>query len=142
MIYGKTNWTSTTPINTTNLNKIEDGIYQANKINNYSTNEQVIGTWVDGKPLYRKVLSTGTLPNNGILTIPYNVDNLKRILKVSGIAYGGTYGLLLPASNSISSSVINVYINYGVKAIEIQTYSDRTSYTEGYITIEYTKTTD
>lgn len=29
----------------------------------YSTTEQVVGTWIDGKPLYRKVL-TGTLPND------------------------------------------------------------------------------
>jgi len=35
MAYGKTNWTSTTPINPTNLNKIENGIEQnSNDINN------------------------------------------------------------------------------------------------------------
>ena len=28
----------------------------------YSTNEQVIGTWIDGKPLYQRVI-VGTLPN-------------------------------------------------------------------------------
>ena len=28
----------------------------------YSTNEVVIGRWIDGKPIYRKVLSTVGLP--------------------------------------------------------------------------------
>lgn len=31
MAYEKTNWTETTPITTTNLNKIEEGIYQAHE---------------------------------------------------------------------------------------------------------------
>ena len=31
---------------------IENGVISGNV--NYSTNEQVIGTWIDGKPLYRK----------------------------------------------------------------------------------------
>ena len=114
----------------------------ANNQQNYSTNEQVIGTWIDGKPLYRKTLSTGALLNTGTLLVPYNIDNLKRILKVSGIAYNGSFGLLLPASHNNSSSVINVYVDYGGKGVAIQTFSDRSSYGEGYITIEYTKTTD
>ena len=32
MAYEKTNWTETTPINTTNLNKMEEGIFQAQNI--------------------------------------------------------------------------------------------------------------
>jgi hypothetical protein len=38
MAYEKTNWTNTTPINTTNLNKMEEGIYGAhNVLDNPST---------------------------------------------------------------------------------------------------------
>lgn len=32
--------------------------------NNYSINEQLIGTWIDGKPLYRKIISASIPPNN------------------------------------------------------------------------------
>ena len=34
----------------------------------YSTEEQVVGTWIDGKPIYRKVISLNcpTCPDNGV----------------------------------------------------------------------------
>ena len=32
-------------------------VAQTRTENNYSTEEQVIGTWIDGKPLYRKVIN-------------------------------------------------------------------------------------
>ena len=40
-----------------------------NKLNTYSTTEQRIGTWIDGKPIYRKVISVGGLTLN-----TYDVD--------------------------------------------------------------------
>ena len=41
----------------TNLQQKINGSFKEN--NTYSTEEQVIGTWIDGKPIYRKVIALG-----------------------------------------------------------------------------------
>lgn len=106
---------------------------------NYSTEEQIIGTWIDGRDLYRKVLLTGGLKNNDTTYVPYNIENLDRIVSLKGIAYNGQFGLMLPCSHQTASSTINVYVDYSQGNIGIQTFSDRTSYTVGYLIIEYIK---
>ena len=104
-----------------------------------SSNERVIGKWIDGRPLYRKVLTFGTLPNNSTLNVYMNVDNLDVVVKYFGIANSTRYALTLPtAQNSIEKNV-NVFIDYLYKFIGIQTFSDRTTYTSGYIIIDYVK---
>ena len=40
----------------------------------YSTNETVVGTWVDGKPIYRKVVKLSVVKHNAQLIS--SVDNL------------------------------------------------------------------
>ena len=52
-----------TKANADTFNTMQDNIEDAiEEKQTYSTEEQVIGTWTNGKPLYRKVIST-TLPN-------------------------------------------------------------------------------
>ena len=48
----------------------------------YSTNEQVIGTWIDGKPIYRKVvtLSTTKTIDMGGISISHGISNINIIL--------------------------------------------------------------
>ena len=53
-------------------NEDEDNTYGCNYINNlvdYSTNETRVGTWKDGKPLYRKVIEINNLNANS-----YDID--------------------------------------------------------------------
>lgn len=40
----------------------------------YSTEERVVGTWIDGKPLYQKVISTTLGTDNQTKTIPLNIS--------------------------------------------------------------------
>jgi hypothetical protein len=49
----------------------------------YSTGETVIGTWINGKPLYRKVFTANSLANNGVLIINHNIQNLEKVTKIS-----------------------------------------------------------
>ena len=64
--------------------------------NVYSTDEQVVGTWLDGKKIYRKVLAQ----NATILNAEYKVDvsslNVEAILHAGGLTGDGK---LLPYSN-------------------------------------------
>ena len=120
--------------------------------NTYSTNETVIGKWIDGRPIYRKVIDLGALPNESTFRIPHNIDNLDRIISMRGMAKSPNQNLLLPFSygtgkdgvNSdgtvkVNTVPINIYEEQG--NIVVYTLSDRSNMT-GYVILEYIKTTD
>ena len=50
---------------------------------NYSTEEQVIGTWIDGKPIYRKVF-TGTSNTQTNATIHNYTENVDTVVHAYG----------------------------------------------------------
>lgn len=126
------------PYITSSINVDGEEIYNAN-IMNYSTEEQVIGKWIDGKPLYRKVVDLGNLPNNTIKNVAHGltISNV-RIRNFYGIASYSTYYLHLPNITSDNTNDV-LYIN--TDNIVIKTNTNRSSYT-GYCILEYTKTTD
>ena len=67
-----------------------------NNISNYSTSETIVGKWIDGKTLYRKVIDTGALPNATTKSVAHNISNVSRFVKLYGYAYtsnGQTYPL-------------------------------------------------
>lgn len=108
--------------------------------NSYSTNEvKTGGKWIDGRPIYRKTISCGALPNNAIKRVKHNITDLDLVTKCYGTARYDIYRILLPNPGNVSSSTIEVYVNE--TEIVIQSNSDRSQY-NSYITIEYTKTTD
>ena len=108
--------------------------------NSYSTDEvKTGGKWIDGKPIYKKTISCGALPNKAIKTVAHNITDLDLVTKCYGTARNGEYRIILPNPGNVSSSTIEVYVND--TEIVIQTNSDRSKY-NSYITIEYTKATD
>ena len=117
--------------------------YSANYVNNlhtYSTTEQRVGTWIDGKPLYRCVITTttaaaGTEKRTDISNL--NVDKLI----LNGFINTGSLGLPLNAYIS-SSNYIITYQN--ITSNEIRTTVTDSSYANKELVyiLEYTKTTD
>ena len=118
----------------------------------YSTNETVIGKWIDGRPIYRKVVDLGALPNEGTVRISHNIDNIERIISMRGMAKSSNQNLLLPFPYSfgkdgfnsdgtvkINAVPINIYEEQG--NIVVYTLSDRSEMT-GYVILEYIKTND
>lgn len=98
----------TTPVNAANLNKIENGIGDLDTgkqdvlvsgtniktINNqsilgdgniythlYPTNETRIGTWKDGRPVYRKIITFTTVAGGGQVD---TINNLDEIVDLKG----------------------------------------------------------
>lgn len=151
MAYEKTNWTSTTPINTTNLNKIENGIEQnsneivnTNNKFNYSTEEQVIGTWIDGKPLYRKTFVWEKTGCTGDTLVTDSIDISSLGVDTVFIDYSSSFILDYYKKTSISPSSAGV----PQQTYDHTTYIQNNKiYVRGYnskrvITIKYTKTTD
>ena len=107
-----------------------------NFLTTYSTNETLTGEkWIDGKPIYRKVVGVGTLTNKTSKSVLHNIQNINNVVDLKLIA---------------KDSVNNIICNFGGKEMSI--YVDRlniiivssenfSGYT-GYAIIEYTKITD
>lgn len=107
-------------------------------IHNYSTEEQIVGTWIDGKPIYEKVIHVENfiIGNNEI-----PLENLDTIINYSGnlifTDYPG-HKRVFPyiQNNNTTKVVINNYND--TKFVVASGFNCNTI----DITIQYTKTTD
>lgn len=148
---GEANWLNINnePITTTRIAngavtgvKIADRTITATKIaaafTDYSTTEQNTGRlWIDGKTIYRKVISLGSLPNTTTSNVAHGISNISDVISVTGYATNGTIFFPLPLARSVITMQIGLYAD--VNNIIVETGSNRTTYT-GYAIIEYTKT--
>lgn len=67
----------------------------------YTTNERRVGTWVNGKPLYRKFFEFGFTANQGV-DAPHNVQNADLIWVDIGMTYfTGAWGIRQPWNTSV-----------------------------------------
>ena len=131
---------------TTNIDNKAENTYSANVIdgfNTYSTEEQVIGTWIDGKPLYRKVINS-TLPTTTTnLDIPIS-NNIETVVKISQIYLllngdGSNQFVPFPYINASKLRVTgNILGNNWIVINEIESNTDRPC----RLIVEYTKTTN
>ena len=122
--------------NKTKIEYIEDGLI-------YSTNEvKTDNKWIDGKPIYRKVINFGALPNNTSKSVNHNIQNIKRIINMYGYSMrpDTSNTFICPNNPTYNSLTSGMYANE--TAVTVNTYSDRSSFSETYIILEYTKTTD
>lgn len=120
--------------------------------NDYSLEEQVIGTWIDGKPLYRKCLVlqkdiVSGLTNTNKKNISIFVENLSRIIRIGGNVYRDGYPTI-----EFNVSIPDTYCFYAdfseyslntlyitLKGSETKSFN---SVIGGLLIVEYTKTTD
>ena len=107
-------------------------------LSNYSTTETVVGTWVDGKPIYRKVVqSNAHITGSG--AIAHNIQNLGTVVNFEGwYIKDGAY-FTLPYSHSNTRYLIGVFIN--TTDINFRC-GDLADFDASYFILEYTKTTD
>lgn len=118
------------------------GYEEVDNPNNYSTTETKIGTWIDGKPIYRQVISFGALPNATQKRINHNISNIDNIVKIDGLTSDGTAFTSIPLVYKGSDSAYNVEMVVTRTEIICGASEDRSRYTSTYVIIEYTKTTD
>lgn len=115
---------------------------QGVEANNFSTDEKVIGTWVDGKPLYQKTIDCGTLPNASDKYVDTGVTNVKDVIFSIGMAYNSdhTGKIVLPRILKDNADIMYSFTS-DLSRIRIITESNRSS-VYAYITLQYIKTTD
>ena len=103
----------------------------------YSTEEQVIGQWIDGKPLYRKVyklptnfvIRANTWTNTGIPSTDKEIIINSMVLRV------------INGEETNHFSDVNAGQWKGTLQV-IRNTNQLNMYNDGYIILEYTKTTD
>ena len=106
----------------------------------YSTSEvKTNKVWIDGKPIYRKVVSL-TVSIRGDNSIAHNIANLDTVVLATGVGINNNVRYILPYCSysdtdydvSIRTTATDIIVNYGGQVCALETK----------ITIEYTKTTD
>lgn len=118
---------------------------QGRNITTYSTTETRVGTWIDGKPIYRKVINFGNLPNSTNKKISHNIDNIETIINIGG--YATEVGIStknfypLPLQYKGEDSDYNAEVVANNTYVTISASKDRSNYV-AYVILEYTKTTD
>lgn len=110
------------------------------KVNDYSTEEVNTGnTWIDGKPIYRKVMSLQS-STAGEHLISFSDLNADFITIEDFYIKSGNFVFSYNRYNS-ATDLIEVFINQGTSNIVINVGNSWANF-RAYIIIEYTKTTD
>lgn len=132
----------------------ETDVYSANQTNEeienavkdvYSTSEvKTNKIWVDGKPIYRKVIELSNVAR-GYNRHSHNISNLDKVIDISGYWKDSTENNY----NSISRVVCDNITTYGTGILNVDATYYFTLVGTGigttnkvYIIFEYTKTTD
>ena len=106
------------------------GNLKSSTYDTYSTNETVIGTWIDGKPIYRKVvtLSTTKTIDMGGISISHGISNINIPIDCKGINNAACAVSDLFWVNTKNSTSGTFYNAEGLEDVK-------------FLVFEYTKTT-
>lgn len=110
---------------------------------NYSTDEQIIGKWTDGRPIYKKVIYTTLNSQVGNTDISLGVA-IKDVININGTVHcAGGYFEQFPNSVAGTNRLI-VYDNIFTTPNTIRIVNNSTVWANNpfCIVIEYTKITD
>lgn len=122
---------------------VPTGWEQVDNPNDYSTTETRIGTWIDGKPLYRKVVEIGSLPNNKAQTYNHNISNMDMLTYYDLIWYDTADNRFFKAPRIDNLDVlVKCKINTTNIQIEAKGLDWHSRTQNAKVVLEYTKTTD
>lgn len=111
----------------------------------YSTDEHVVGTWIDGKPVYEKIIYvTNSCANGANIYVEFGVT-ADILIDYECMFYDPVHKYFFKADRAHLTQVnSNVrVIGYATSLqLSIGTQANVTEYTKQIITIQYTKTTD
>lgn len=139
---GATNVTNYTgrPTNTAVLYCIATHNMFMNEGSNYSTDEQIVGTWINGKSIYQKTFTGTTSATTSSDSVAGIIANLDTLVSSNGTIFlEGAWGVnqhSLPYDN-----VIEYYIDTSNQLI-IHKQNDIANSKQYMVTLQYTKTTD
>lgn len=121
-----------------------------NPLSSYSYSEVHIGSWLDGKPLYRKMFNFGAMPSAGNMKDISIADILPNAKHVH-INVGESF--LTPITQNFDSHcraisccnkeiISAITYREDLKSVRVKSAETNTSQTKVLVCLEYTKTTD
>lgn len=132
-------------LNTTDKTSMVNAINEVNtndiRRSTYTTSEQVIGKWIDSKPLYRKVLNVGIVTTQKTY-ITHNIANLGKLVNLYGTCN---------RNDNVQQTIPANYANweiylYDVSSMEVTINFSANQWDKNpydiVVVMEYTKTTD
>lgn len=129
-------WTEQTPVTANNLNEMQNIL---NDKFNYTQEEQRIGTWIDGKPLYRKVFSIINPAETNTNYEDLTSYDMETIVHLYGFYKNSTGTFGIPFHDSDTN--YSVMFVSGGKQLRGR-FGIPANIIEAKVVIEYTKTTD
>jgi len=117
---------------------LRDGLYKLWRKFTQPNSTTAIQTgkfWIDGKPIYRKVIDMGALASSGATTVAHGLAGISEVVSLSGVANdiaAGAFDKALPIPNDV------LPMTMGVTNIVITSASDLTAYEQCYAIVEYT----
>ena len=131
-------------LNTTSKNNLVSAINEVNtndiRRSTYTTSEQVVGKWVDGKPIYRKVFSFNLGSTINAWSTIGTIANIKLPIRFYGMCWNGTTTFNIP--RAYDGEDITLYCDTGSKLFREQHNYSYANNLPAFAVIEYTKTTD
>ena len=124
---------------TVKYTKTTDSAIAIGTENEYSTTEKIVGTWIDGKPLYQKTIDCGALPNNTTKNVAHGIAHLGTVCNFFGFSKHQYTNETIKIPNPATENTCGISIDD--TNIIIVTNANYSNYTESYLTIQYTKTT-
>lgn len=136
----------------TNYEVVSDGAL--NKPLKYSTEEYVIGTWIDGSTLYEKTISVSASasPQSGRATCDMILqEGISQLVNAEGYVYlrqsnvysnqGLMLGYVAVGSSGQVAQQASIYFQNNKAVVRVQTYGDSTfDGAKATVTLRYTKT--
>ena len=96
----------------------------------YRESEYLTGEiWIDQKPIYRKVVDVGALPNTTTKSVAHGITSIGTLINMRGAAQNGTLFAHLADVAAFRMDDTNV---------DVVTLADQTAYS-GHVVIDYTK---
>lgn len=105
----------------------------------YSTEEKLtLGHWKDGKPIYKKTIDCGAMPNNTHKLVPHGITNLDIMVDFKCTTKNPSTKAQAVIPNG--ATLVNPGVTIDDENVLLRPTYDMTAYTETYVTIWYTKT--
>ena len=114
-------------------------LYSGNASHNYSTDEQIVGTWIDGKPLYEKTIARTFASDESYTVFTSGID----IAFIQSCFFEYTSGssrYMSPYYISSASTSNNISLNSDVLSGALNLVNQTRSSKYFVVTVRYIKT--
>lgn len=106
----------------------------------YSADETAIGTWIDGKTIYRKCIVNNGSGYGTAITLSVDLSNVDKIIEFHGTTMMGTAEI--PLQYSDAGTYFNIYRVGGTITIAARDSGRSPELTKIFIFMDYTKKTE